>query len=116
MSGQRQNGQNQKDLIQNNFKIVKGVNVKTGIYINLDRSKDRKKSLLEQITLSGLDPNKYERISAFEPTVYEKEKELLELDIGQREAVIKLLREGRDISEVDNFQRETQHNFGESEV
>ena len=48
--------------------------MKTGIYINLDRSKDRKKSLLEQITLSGLDPNKYERISAFEPTDYEIEK------------------------------------------
>ena len=48
--------------------------MKTGIYINLDRSKDRGKSLLEQITLSGLEPNKYERISAFEPTDYEKEK------------------------------------------
>ena len=48
--------------------------MKTGIYINLDRCKDRKKSFLEQITLSGLDPNKYERISAIEPTDYEKEK------------------------------------------
>ena len=48
--------------------------MKTGIYINLDRSKDRKKSLLEQITLSGLDPNKYERISAFDAKDYEKEK------------------------------------------
>ncbi len=48
--------------------------MKTGIYINLDRSKDRKKSLLDQITLSGLDPKKYERFSAIEPKDYEKEK------------------------------------------
>ena len=38
-----------------------------GIYINLDRSSDRKDSLLSQLVSAGLPSNEYERFSAIEP-------------------------------------------------
>ena len=48
--------------------------LKSGIYINLDRCIDRKKSLINNLNSSGLDSDKYERISGLESTNYEKEK------------------------------------------
>ena len=84
--------------------------------VNLEAIDANKKLAQKSARITASVREEHEREVSLMKTVYEKEKELLELDIGQREAVIKLLREGRDISEVDNFQRETQHNFGESEV
>ena len=48
--------------------------LKSGIYINLDRSIDRKKSLINSLNSSGIDSHKYERISGLEPTSFETEK------------------------------------------
>ena len=48
--------------------------LKSGIYINLDRSIDRKNSLIKSLNSSGLDSHNYERISGIEPTSFEKEK------------------------------------------
>ena len=81
----------------------------------------------KQVNLEALDANKkladktahitqavrseHQREVDLMRNVYEKEKELLELDVGQREAVIKLLREGSDPDEVEAYERELRRKF-----
>ena len=97
-----------KDGLEHQLRIEKQVNMEA---IDANRKLSEKSA---HITAAVRE--EHERELALMKTVYEKERELLELDVGQREAVIKLLKEGRSVAEVEEYERGHEQDFGESEL
>ncbi len=65
--------------------------------VNIEALESNRAMATKVETITQSVRNEHEREMRLMKNVYDKEKELLELDLGQREAVIKLMREGKAI-------------------